>query len=74
MFDISRDPNRHVGFGFGLHHCLGAALARMEGAIALRGLMERFPSLTPTGTTPTLHEVIVSRGMDTYEVDLGAPR
>ena len=44
-FDVGRDPNPHLGFGWGIHHCLGAALARLEIEIALRRLVERFPSL-----------------------------
>jgi cytochrome P450 len=47
-FDVSRDPNPHFGFGWGLHHCLGAALARLETRIALRRLLERFPELRLT--------------------------
>ncbi|MEX1209976.1 MAG: cytochrome P450 [Candidatus Nanopelagicales bacterium] len=43
-FDIRRDnARRHLAFGFGVHHCLGAALARMEAEIAWRHLVERFP-------------------------------
>ena len=45
--DISREPNPHLGFGWGLHHCLGAALARLEARLALRRLSERFPNLAP---------------------------
>ena len=45
--DVRRDPNPHFGFGWGLHHCLGASLARLEARIALRGLFERFPRLAP---------------------------
>jgi cytochrome P450 len=45
-FDVTRDPNPHLGFGWGLHHCLGAALARLEARIALRRLFERFPKLS----------------------------
>jgi pimeloyl-[acyl-carrier protein] synthase len=44
-FDIERYPNPHVAFGSGIHHCLGAYLARMEGQEALKALGERFPSL-----------------------------
>src|SRR5581483_940958 len=48
-FDPTRDPNPHFGFGWGLHHCLGAALARLETRIALRRLLERHPRLTLAG-------------------------
>jgi len=44
-FDVARAPNRHLGFGFGAHFCLGAQLARMETRIALRNLVERSPNL-----------------------------
>ncbi|PRW64283.1 cytochrome P450 [Actinopolyspora mortivallis] len=43
--DITRDRIRHLGFGHGLHNCLGAALARMEGEIAVPALFRRFPEL-----------------------------
>jgi cytochrome P450 PksS len=43
--DITREPNRHVAFGLGMHFCLGAPLARLEGQIALRVLLERFPNI-----------------------------
>jgi cytochrome P450 len=44
-FDIRRDARGHIAFGHGLHYCLGAPLARLEGRIAIRGLLERCPSL-----------------------------
>ena len=44
-FDISRDPNPHVAFGSGVHHCLGATLVRVEGQEVFKALAERFPSL-----------------------------
>jgi cytochrome P450 len=44
-FDIAREPNRHLAFGMGIHHCLGAPLARLQGITAFRLLLERFESL-----------------------------
>ena len=44
-FDVAREPNRHIAFGMGSHFCLGAALARLEGEIALTTLFRRFPDL-----------------------------
>jgi cytochrome P450 len=43
--DLGRSPNSHVAFGHGIHHCLGAPLARLEGRIALTALLERYPDL-----------------------------
>ena len=44
--DLRRDPGQHLAFGYGIHHCLGAPLARLEGEIAFRTLLDRFPHLT----------------------------
>jgi cytochrome P450 len=47
--DIGRKPNPHIAFGGGIHHCLGAMLARLEGEIAFRRLAERTSSFEPDG-------------------------
>src|SRR3954470_3110529 len=47
-FDIFRQPNQHVAFGSGTHHCLGATLARVEGQEVLKALAQRFPRLQAT--------------------------
>jgi cytochrome P450 len=43
--DITRDSNRHLALGIGIHYCLGAPLARLEGAVAFNALLRRFPNM-----------------------------
>ena len=51
-FDVARTPNRHIGFGLGIHFCLGAPLARLEARIALETMLARFSSFERTDTDP----------------------
>ncbi|MBO1414067.1 cytochrome P450 [Streptomyces sp. FH025] len=48
-FDVRRDTQGHTAFGYGIHFCLGAPLARLEAEVALRSLLERCPDLTADG-------------------------
>ncbi|MEC9034897.1 MAG: cytochrome P450 [Actinomycetota bacterium] len=71
--DVRRkDASRHLSFGNGIHHCLGAALARMEGEIAVANLVRRFPDLDFNGE-PTYNGRVILRGRETFPVTLGSP-
>lgn len=67
--DVTRDARRHVAFGSGIHHCLGAALARMEGEIALGALLHRFAGIELAGP-PTRLPTFSLRGLETLPVAL----
>lgn len=69
-FDITREPNRHLAFGQGLHFCIGAPLARMEGQIALTTLFRRFPNLRLSQTAETLRwrKSLIVRGLEALPV------
>jgi cytochrome P450 len=54
VLDLHRDTGQHVAFGYGIHHCLGAPLARLEGEIAFRTLLDRFPDLALAAEPETL--------------------
>ena len=71
-FDVSRDNARdHLAFSAGIHFCLGASLARLEGAVALRKLFERFPDLAVAGP-PVRRKMRVLRGYEHMPVRLHA--
>lgn len=70
-FDVTRPPNpAHLAFGFGEHLCLGASLARLEGRIVLRQLLDRFGAYEVTGE-PTWGRSTLVRGMASLPVLLG---
>ncbi|HET8575690.1 MAG TPA: cytochrome P450 [Methylomirabilota bacterium] len=66
--DISRPDNRHIAFGFGIHFCLGAPLARLEGQIALGTLVRRLPRLTLATDRLEWRESQVLRGLKSLPV------
>jgi cytochrome P450 PksS len=65
VLDLARDPNRHLAFGRGgVHHCLGAPLARMEGQIALNALLQRFPGARLAPETLRWRRGLFLRGLE----------
>ncbi len=70
QLDLRRaDAARHLAFGSGTHHCLGASLARLEGTIAITRLIRRFPELQALGA-PAWNGRLVLRGMDSLQLSL----
>jgi cytochrome P450 len=66
--DVARKDNRHIAFGFGIHFCLGASLARIEGQVAIGTLLRRMPALKLVSDTPEWRESSVLRGLKTLPV------
>jgi cytochrome P450 len=69
-FDISRWPNRHLGFGYGVHFCLGAYLARLEAKTAVLEMLQRYPALKLAGE-PRRWQGQTMRRYESIPVDLG---
>jgi cytochrome P450 len=66
--DITRSENRHVAFGTGIHFCLGAPLARVEGQIAINTLLRRLPTLTLVTEKPAYRQSLTLRGLTALHV------
>lgn len=66
--DLGRSPNRHCGFGFGIHYCLGAPIARVEGSIAIDALIRGLPGLRVGPEPEVWHPTLISRGMQSFTV------
>ncbi|MEU6711222.1 cytochrome P450 [Nonomuraea sp. NPDC046802] len=66
--DITRDTPGHIAFGHGIHHCLGAPLARMEMRIAFPALLRRFPGLRLTDAEPRFRPYSIVHGLTSLEV------
>jgi cytochrome P450 len=66
--DISRTDNRHIAFGMGIHFCLGAPLARMEGQIAINTLLARLPRLALATDRPQFRQSLTLRGLQALPV------
>ncbi len=66
--DITRENNKHIAFGNGIHFCLGAPLARLEGQIAIRELFRRLPNLHLTDSEPVYRKTYALRGLTALDV------
>jgi cytochrome P450 len=73
ILDLTREPNRHLAFGLGLHYCLGAPLARLEGQIAINSLLRRVPDFQLAVAPSALRwrKGLVLRGLAGLPVRLG---
>lgn len=73
QFDLTRENNHHIAFGMGIHHCLGASLARMEGRIAINTILRRLPDLKLAVSPDQLNwqPGYLMRGFEALPVRLG---
>jgi cytochrome P450 len=68
--DLSRGDNRHIAFGWGIHFCLGAPLARVEGQIAIETLVRQLPRLELVTESPEYRQSLTLRGLKALPVKL----
>jgi cytochrome P450 len=69
--ELGREPNPHLAFGAGIHYCLGAPLARLEGRLAITALIRRFPRMQLSDVELRYRPATVLRGLDALPVTLG---
>lgn len=69
-FDIERKPNRHLTFGYGVHFCMGAALARLEGEVTFPRVVQRLPTLRLAAEPIEWHATIIMRGPRVMPVEI----
>jgi cytochrome P450 len=68
VLDLRREPRAHLAFGAGIHFCLGAPLARLEGQIALSTIVRRFPAIRLAATDLRWRPAPVLRGLESLPV------
>jgi cytochrome P450 len=66
--DIGRADNRHIAFGWGIHFCIGAPLARVEGQIAIGTLVKQLPELALATDRPEFRQSLTLRGLSALPV------
>jgi len=66
--DITRENNRHIAFGYGIHFCVGAPLARMESRFALAAMMKRMRAIELGNSPPIWRDSLVLRGLSSLMI------
>ena len=66
--DIRRDPQRNLAFGYGIHFCLGAWLARLEAQLSFDAVLERLPNLALAPVEPRWRPTIFLRGLQSLPI------
>jgi cytochrome P450 len=59
-FDVGRDPNPHLSFGYGAHFCLGAPLTRLEGRVVLEEMLVRYATIEPAGPVQRIRSNVIA--------------